>query len=232
MLANLAGGGLLTILAFAALGAIGGLIVPGGRRGAILGAVVTSLAVTVALFPAPTFRAQLGESAVAIFWIAIFLTPFLLYATLIRRLRRRVAEPDIAPEPGLRLIEDDAALHADRLEMLKAENARQRGFWRDRFSLIWRAEDGAVAGSIGVRIVLGLAEIEVLIVDEAHRGTGIGTDLLRGAEDEARRRGARHAILHTFSWQAPDFYARHGWQEVRRIRLPGGAERIEFEKML
>ena len=59
--------------------------------------------------------------------------------------------------------------------------------------------------------------VEVLRVDEAARGRGIGSRLLAEVERLAREKGARNAALETFEWQAPRVYEKHGYQEVARI---------------
>lgn len=53
--------------------------------------------------------------------------------------------------------------------------------------------------------------IDLLWVDEALRSAGRGSALLRGFEAEAAARGARTVTLTTHSFQAPDFYIRHGY---------------------
>jgi GNAT superfamily N-acetyltransferase len=59
--------------------------------------------------------------------------------------------------------------------------------------------------------------ISVLWVDETMRGHGIGADLLRCAEEIARQRGCHHARLATSHYQAPEFYADHGYHEYGRL---------------
>ena len=52
------------------------------------------------------------------------------------------------------------------------------------------------------------------------------------AEEEAVRRGCRAAILITINIQAPEFYARHGWEEFGRVPSIPGVERVFIRKTL
>ncbi len=60
----------------------------------------------------------------------------------------------------------------------------------------------------------GCAEIRQFWVDEPRRKQGLGAKLLGAAEQEARRRGCRQMLLMTFSFQAPAFYRKRGFQVV------------------
>ncbi|NOT57919.1 MAG: GNAT family N-acetyltransferase [Deltaproteobacteria bacterium] len=70
------------------------------------------------------------------------------------------------------------------------------------------------------RIVAGICgntwgeccEIRQFWVEESRRKQGLGTELFEAAEQEARRRGCTRMLLMTFSFQAPAFYARHGFE--------------------
>lgn len=56
--------------------------------------------------------------------------------------------------------------------------------------------------------------IKYLFVDEKLRGQGIGSKIMAAAETEAKKRGCKYAFVDTFSFQAPGFYTKLGYQEV------------------
>jgi GNAT superfamily N-acetyltransferase len=83
------------------------------------------------------------------------------------------------------------------------------------------------------RTSLGLMFVDLVYLPAGLRRTGVGGHMLHMAEEEALRRGCISAVLFTISFQAPEFYARHGWQEVARVPcLPAGASRVVMAKQL
>jgi ribosomal protein S18 acetylase RimI-like enzyme len=73
--------------------------------------------------------------------------------------------------------------------------------------------------------------IDLMWVQEELRGRGHGHRLLTHAEDEARRRGAQHAYLDTFSFQAPGFYQKHGYCVFGELQdFPPGHRRYYLRK--
>jgi GNAT superfamily N-acetyltransferase len=79
----------------------------------------------------------------------------------------------------------------------------------------------------------GVGEVRFLWVDEQKRHTGIGRRLLRAAEEEARARGCRKAVLSTHSFQAPDFYLKQGYIVAGEFSdYPRGYRSIFLEKSL
>jgi GNAT superfamily N-acetyltransferase len=92
---------------------------------------------------------------------------------------------------------------------------------------------GAVLGGLTGRTSLGLLFIDLVHLPDQLRGQGLGAQILREAEAEACRRGCQSGVLLTITFQAPDFYARHGWQEFGRIPCdPPGTARVFFRKRL
>ena len=71
--------------------------------------------------------------------------------------------------------------------------------------------DEIVGGVIGATF-WDWCHIDLMWIKEELRGHGYGQRLLTLAEDEARQRGAKHVYLDTFSFQAPDFYKKYGYQ--------------------
>src|SRR5437868_6965530 len=85
----------------------------------------------------------------------------------------------------------DAQAKAIIGEGLAAFNEERAGYW-DRRSLAVLAHDvdgKTVIGGLLGRTALGLLFIDVFFLPEALRGRGIGSRIVRLAEDEAIRRG-------------------------------------------
>jgi GNAT superfamily N-acetyltransferase len=90
-----------------------------------------------------------------------------------------------------------------------------------------------VIGGLTGRTSLGLLFIDLFHLPPRLRGRGLGSEILRRAEDEARTRGCRAAVLYTISFQAPDFYRRHGWQRLGEVPCdPPGTSRVFLTKEL
>lgn len=91
---------------------------------------------------------------------------------------------------------------------------------------------GETLGGLTGRTSLGLWFVDLLYLPEKLRGSGLGSRILAEAEAEARRRGCVSGVVYTIQFQAPEFYARHGWTEFGRIPISGGRSRIFFRKEL
>lgn len=89
-----------------------------------------------------------------------------------------------------------------------------------------------IAGLIGVTHGNWLT-VKYLWVSKAMRGQKIGSQILKKAEKEAKDRGCRYVFLDTFSFQAPDFYRKQGYQEVFALEeYPVTGKRYYFTKKL
>ena len=93
-------------------------------------------------------------------------------------------------------------------------------------------QDRIVAG-IGGSTWGGCFEIRQFWVEPARRKQGLGTKLLGAAENEARRRGCRQVVLMTFTFQAPAFYAKHGFEVIGVVDdHPRGHQNLLMRKRL
>jgi GNAT superfamily N-acetyltransferase len=62
----------------------------------------------------------------------------------------------------------------------------------------------------------GVLYVRILWVAETLRGRGFGRRLLEAAEQRALERGCRHVFLDTFTFQAPGFYEKLGYEIYAR----------------
>ena len=60
-------------------------------------------------------------------------------------------------------------------------------------------------------------ELQQLWVEPARRASGVGSQLLWRFEDHAQTRGCDVFYLTTLSFQAPEFYRKHGYTSLAEI---------------
>lgn len=56
-----------------------------------------------------------------------------------------------------------------------------------------------------------------LWVDENYRGNGLGEKLLLASEEKAKEKGCHGAYLFSYSFQAPRFYERNGYESFGKL---------------
>ena len=94
------------------------------------------------------------------------------------------------------------------------------------------AKGNVIGGFLG-GTYWGWMYVDILWVHESHRYKGIGSKLLRKAEKEAIRRGCHHGHLDTMSWQAPEFYQKHGYEVIGILPdIPNGNQKYLLMKAL
>ena len=131
----------------------------------------------------------------------------------------------------IEIVEPDDLAYAAFSANFTDYNAAHSTWNAQSFSCVIRDGSRIVAGGRGI-VNMGALEIRGIWLDPGLRGLGVGARLLAAIEDEARARGARRAMLFTFSWQAEGFYRRMGYTEFSRFRFPDGPERIDMQKEL
>ena len=96
-----------------------------------------------------------------------------------------------------------------------------------------RNDDGLIVAGICGHTWGGYCEVRQFWVEESQRGRGLGTRLLAAVEQEARRRGCARIHLATFSFQAPAYYRKQGFEVLAAIDdYPRGHQNILLSKAL
>ncbi|MDP3545336.1 MAG: GNAT family N-acetyltransferase [Phreatobacter sp.] len=140
------------------------------------------------------------------------------------------------PKAGLVVAEDTRVAETARavVKGLVAYNTDKAGSTRwKRFAVSVRDEAGAIKGGVVGYTMWNWCFIELVWLDEALRGSGLGTELMAKAEAVAAKRGARHVYLDTFSFQGDGFYQKLGYDVYGELGdFPPGHRRIWLKKDL
>jgi GNAT superfamily N-acetyltransferase len=117
---------------------------------------------------------------------------------------------------------------------LSAFNRQQAG--EDHFQrlcyVIYSPDQTIVAGVLG-ELYWEWLHVDLLWVSEDLRGQGYGKSLLFQIEEESRKLGAKQVYLDTFSFQAPEFYRKYGYEVFGELSdFPPGHQRFFFRKQL
>ncbi|MFI5011480.1 MAG: GNAT family N-acetyltransferase [Hyphomicrobiales bacterium] len=125
---------------------------------------------------------------------------------------------------------------ADRrrvLDGLIAFNTAKAGPLDHRELFVSLREQGELRGACVGRTYWNWLYVDMLWIAEGFRDRGYGKTLLSSAEEEARGRGCRNVYLDTFSFQAPEFYRKLGYEEFGRLPdFPDGHARFFLTKEL
>lgn len=142
------------------------------------------------------------------------------------------------PWPGIGLTITDAptptdvSLISDALDRFNIDTTAIA----DRRPLAILARDSRtrqVIGGLTGRTSLGLFLLDLFFLPAELRRGGLGSEILLRAENEARARDCRTAVLYTISFQAPGFYAKHGWRPLGKVPCdPPGTSRVFMTKDL
>jgi GNAT superfamily N-acetyltransferase len=107
---------------------------------------------------------------------------------------------------------------ADLRKSLIEYNVARHGFTETFNAAIFvRNGEGVLEAGVSAYAWGGTCEVELLWVAEHRRGDGLGTKLMVAVEEEARRVGCNKIVLDTFSYQAPDFYEKLGFEITSTI---------------
>jgi GNAT superfamily N-acetyltransferase len=136
-------------------------------------------------------------------------------------------EFELVPEPSLEELDVlDSRVNAFNVEATGYDDGRHLVY-------LARGADGELLAGLAGHSWGGIAEVRLLWVHESLRHRGLGSRLLAAAEREARARGCDRIFLSTHTFQAPEFYRRHGYAETGAQQgCPRGHGRVFFCKPL
>lgn len=104
-------------------------------------------------------------------------------------------------------------------------------FERQDVRLFVRDDDGKVLAGLFGAITMHCLVIQIMWVEEALRGQGIGSELVGRATAIAKEVGAKQIIVETTSFQAPEFYLNLGFEVICEIPdCPIGAVSLLMRK--
>jgi ribosomal protein S18 acetylase RimI-like enzyme len=132
-------------------------------------------------------------------------------------------------------IEDPSGTDIEFLEdRLYEFNADATGIDDGRLlGVFLRDESGTMVAGAAGHTWGETCELRQVWVAASRRRRGLGRRLLAAAESEAVRRGCRQLLLSTFSFQAPDFYRKLGFEVVGEVAdYPRGYRHLTLRKRL
>ncbi len=102
-----------------------------------------------------------------------------------------------------------------------------------RVCFVVQTQDGDILGGVIGEKYWEWFHLDLLWIQEDLRGKGYGEKLLAAVEEEAKKKGAKHVFLDTFTFQAPGFYQKYGYQVFGELPdFPPGHQRFYFTKEL
>jgi GNAT superfamily N-acetyltransferase len=131
---------------------------------------------------------------------------------------------DAPPDAGVLAVDQGLEEYNLSVAPLLSEVARLAAFATD-------ASGHVVGGAVG-RTWGKCCELLQLWVEPNRRSAGVGSRLLQQFEEHARRRGCSVFYLTTLSFQAPDFYRKHGYVSAAEISgYPDGIAKFLMHKV-
>jgi GNAT superfamily N-acetyltransferase len=102
-----------------------------------------------------------------------------------------------------------------------------------KFACVARLSSGTVVGGALARWWGQCCELQQIWVEKHHRNAGLGRRLVQMVEAEARTRGCCLLYLDTFSFQAPMFYEKLGYDVACELKgFPNEVSKFLMRKSL
>lgn len=103
----------------------------------------------------------------------------------------------------------------------------------EEINLCLKDDNGRIIAGLLSAICWNWMEIDILWVDDDYRRQGLGKILLEEAEKIAKAKSCTFIKLNTFSFQAPEFYKKYGYEVMAIIEnAPLGSKHYYYKKEL
>lgn len=103
----------------------------------------------------------------------------------------------------------------------------------DHQTILLKNDLNKTVGIVLISFLWNGMKIESLWIEESLRGEGWGKILMESAEAEGIKRGCDFAYTDTFTWQAPNFYKKIGYEEYGKLEnFPEGNSLTYLKKNL
>ena len=137
--------------------------------------------------------------------------------------------------PTITLLEKPDTAAAQAIHSLLLEfNNQTSGYAFDGRAVVVTVADpatGEIIGGLWGSTAYGFLHVDMLIVPANLRGQGLGTRIMRQAEEEAVHRECHGAYLETFDFQARGFYEKLGYSVFGQLdNTPPGHTRFFLRK--
>jgi N-acetylglutamate synthase-like GNAT family acetyltransferase len=121
----------------------------------------------------------------------------------------------LTPEPRHDLSPQEVDAVEDRLyEYNMAATGHRDG---EGLGFVLRDNAGKTVGVVAGYTWARISEIRQMWVDEAWRGRGLGTVLLKAAVAECEKRGVKRIWVASYDFQAPGLYERAGFRRMAEL---------------
>jgi GNAT superfamily N-acetyltransferase len=136
----------------------------------------------------------------------------------------------------IEIVSPGTELHAELNRRLVSFNQAERPLvnWGtdNVFTVAVHDAFGVLRGGVSGAVRMGAVEIRGVWLDDDLRGQHLGEKIMQTAESEARRRGAKVALLDTYEFQARGFYERLGYTCFATFDFPQGVQRFYMSRKL
>lgn len=146
---------------------------------------------------------------------------------------REMGEYEMSVHQISRNSEEESKFIRDRLIEFNSDQVPAELNRYEEINLNIKDQEGKIIAGLLGECCWNWVEVHILWVDLAYRKHGFGSQLLTEIERIAREKECTFIKLNTFSFQAPGFYKKHGYQQMAVIDdAPRGFKHYYFKKDL